>query len=45
LVEADMPKIVELIDEVLMNKDSAEKIAGIKAKVNTLMGGRPLFAY
>ena len=45
LVEVDMPKIVELIDEVLMNKDSAEKIAGIKAKVNTLMGGRPLFAY
>ncbi|MDB9932273.1 serine hydroxymethyltransferase [Flavobacteriales bacterium] len=45
LKEADMPKIVELIDEVLMNKDNDEKIAGIKAKVNTLMGGRPLFDY
>ncbi|MDC1370879.1 serine hydroxymethyltransferase [Flavobacteriales bacterium] len=45
LKEADIPKIVELIDEVLMNKDNDEKIAGIKAKVNTLMGGRPLFDY
>ena len=45
LVETDMPKIVELIDEVLMNKDNEEKLAGIKAKVNTLMGGRPLFGY
>lgn len=43
--EADMPKIVELIDEVLMNRENEEKIAGIKAKVNTLMGGRPLFGY
>lgn len=43
--EADMPKIVELIDEVLMNRDNEEKIAVIKAKVNTLMGGRPLFGY
>ena len=45
LKESDMPKIVELIDEVIMNKDNEEKLAGIKAKVNTLMGGRPLFAY
>ena len=45
LKEADMPKIVELIDEVIMNKDNEEKLAGIKAKVNTLMGGRPLFVY
>lgn len=45
LKEADMPKIVELIDDVIMNKDNEEKLAGIKAKVNTLMGGRPLFAY
>jgi glycine hydroxymethyltransferase len=45
LKDADMPKIVELIDEVIMNKDNVEKLAGIKAKVNTLMGGRPLFAY
>lgn len=45
LKEADMPKIVELIDEVLMNKDNDEKIAGIKGKVNSLMGGRPLFDY
>jgi hypothetical protein len=36
---------VELIDEVLMNRDNEEKVAGIKAKVNTLMGGRPLFGY
>jgi len=45
LKEVDMPKIVELIDEVLMNRDNEEKVAGIKAKVNTLMGGRPLFGY
>ncbi len=45
LKEADMPKIVELIDEVLMNKDNDEKITGIKSKVNALMGGRPLFDY
>ncbi len=43
--EADMSKIVELIDDVLMNRDNEEKITGIKAKVNTLMGGRPLFGY
>jgi len=45
LKEADMPKIVELIDEVLMNKDNEAKVAEIKSKVNELMGGRPLFSY
>jgi glycine hydroxymethyltransferase len=45
LKEADMPKIVELIDAVLMNRDNEEKISGIKAKVNAFMGGRPLFNY
>ncbi|MGB1041705.1 MAG: serine hydroxymethyltransferase, partial [Flavobacteriales bacterium] len=45
LKEADMPRIVELIDEVLMNKDNEAKIAEIKGKVNELMGGRPLFDY
>ena len=45
LKETDMPRIVELIDEVLMNKDNEEKIAEIKTQVNKLMGGRPLFDY
>ena len=45
LKETDMPIIVELIDEVLMNKDNEAKIAEIKVKVNELMGGRPLFDY
>lgn len=45
LKEDDMPTIVALIDEVLMNKDNESKIAEIKGKVNDLMGGRPLFNY
>lgn len=45
LKEEDMPTIVALIDEVLMNKDNESKISEIKGKVNELMGGRPLFNY
>jgi glycine hydroxymethyltransferase len=37
--------IVELIDEVLMNKDNEQVIASLRKKVNELMKDLPLFAY
>lgn len=43
LKESDMPIVVELIDEVLMNLDNDNIINTVKGKVNALMGGRPLF--
>ena len=45
LVESDMPVIVELIDEVLMNLENENVINTVKGKVNALMGGRPLFKF
>jgi glycine hydroxymethyltransferase len=45
LKEKDMVKIVELIDEVLMNKTDDKKIAAVKKKVNAWMGKYKLFAY
>lgn len=44
LKEKHMPKIVDLIDTVLMNKDNEKTIAGVKKKVNKMMEGLPLFA-
>ncbi|NJN28129.1 MAG: serine hydroxymethyltransferase [Cyclobacteriaceae bacterium] len=41
--EAEMEKIVELIDTVLMNKDNDSEIKGIKEEVNTLMKKFPLY--
>ena len=43
LKESDMPIVVELINEVLMNLDNDNIINTVKGKVNALMGGRPLF--
>ena len=43
LVEADMEKVVDLVDEVIMNFNDEEKLDIIAEKVNKLMSGRPLF--
>ncbi|MDX5347916.1 MAG: serine hydroxymethyltransferase [Hymenobacteraceae bacterium] len=43
--EADMAKIVALIDEVLMNNDNEATISKVKEEVNTWMKNFPLFAY
>jgi len=43
--EAHMAPIVELIDEVISNIDSAEAIQSVKKRVNELMRGFPLFGY
>ena len=43
MVEADMIKIVDLIDTVITNKDDESKIAEVKAEVNSWMSGFPLF--
>ncbi|MGB0522563.1 MAG: serine hydroxymethyltransferase [Flammeovirgaceae bacterium] len=44
LVEADMEKIVDLIDTVLMNVENESKIAEVKEEVNNWMSKFPLFA-
>ena len=38
-------RIVDLIDEVLMNIDSDPTISAVRKKVNKLMSDYPLFAY
>lgn len=43
LVESDMGKIVDLIDEVISNKDNDAKLESIAEKVNEMMSHRPLF--
>lgn len=43
--EDKIPYIVDLIDEVLMNKDNEIVIASVRKKVNELMKDLPLFAY
>lgn len=45
LVEADMIRIVDLIDEVLMNHENATKIANVKGEINNWMKNYPLFQY
>ena len=45
LKEKDMVKIVDLIDEVLMNRNDEKRIAVVKKKVNTWMKKYKLFAY
>lgn len=42
--ESDMEKVVELIDEVLMNHDNETRIADAGKRVNKLMEGFPLYA-
>ena len=43
LVETDMERIVELIDDVLMNHDNDAKIASVRAEVNNWMKDYPLY--
>jgi glycine hydroxymethyltransferase len=45
LVEADMVRIVDLIDEVLMNHDNTSKIANVRGEINNWMKDYPLFQY
>ena len=45
LVEADMPVIVDMIDEVISNIENETVIEGIRKKVGAMMSHRPLFAY
>ena len=43
LVEKDMEKIVDLIDEAIMNFQDEAKLESIAEKVNEMMSGLPLF--
>jgi glycine hydroxymethyltransferase len=43
LVEKDMEKIVDLIDEVIMNCEDEAKLENIAEKVNKMMSSLPLF--
>lgn len=45
VVETEIPQIVELIDQVLMNIDNEAIINDVKVKVKALMGNRPLFQF
>ena len=38
-----MPKIVDLIDEVITNFENEETLKDVAKKVNSLMEGKPLF--
>ncbi|TBW28469.1 serine hydroxymethyltransferase [Gramella sp. KN1008] len=43
LEEKDMPKIVELIDRVIINIDNDSEIEAVRKEVNAMMHGLPLF--
>ncbi|NBU46001.1 MAG: serine hydroxymethyltransferase [Flavobacteriales bacterium] len=43
--ESDIPTIVGLIDEALMNRENTEAITSVGKKVNELMSHRPLFTW
>ena len=43
--EAEMPVIVELIDDVISNIENEARILSVRGKVNALMANYPLFAY
>lgn len=43
LKEADMDKVVDLIDQTLMSHDNDARIAEVRRQVNALMSERPLF--
>ncbi|MFN3488742.1 MAG: serine hydroxymethyltransferase [Emticicia sp.] len=45
LVEGDMVRIVDLIDDVLMNHDNATTIANVRKEINNWMKDYPLFQY
>jgi len=42
--EKDVEKIVELIDEVLVNNENESRIKAVKKKVNTMMNKFPLYS-
>ncbi|HET6245106.1 MAG: serine hydroxymethyltransferase [Bacteroidetes bacterium] len=44
LIENDIPEIVELIDQVLVNPENEKIISGVKTRVNSMMKDFPLFA-
>jgi glycine hydroxymethyltransferase len=43
--EDEIPKIVELIDRALMNREQASEISALRKEVKELMGSRPLFTW
>lgn len=43
--EAEIPKIVELIDRALMNREQSSEIIALRKEVKELMGSRPLFTW
>ena len=43
--EAEMAKIVDLIDEVLSAPENTDVIASVRARVNEMMEAYPMFAY
>lgn len=45
LKEKQIPKIVELIDEVVMNHENEKKLLAVKKEVNKMMKGYKLFAW
>ncbi|MEN9913769.1 MAG: serine hydroxymethyltransferase [Bacteroidota bacterium] len=45
IMEAEIPKIVELIDRALMNREQASEISALRKEVKELMGSRPLFTW
>jgi len=45
LKEADMPLVVELIDDVLSHIEEVSIIDKVRGKVNSIMAERPLFAW
>jgi glycine hydroxymethyltransferase len=45
LKEKQIPKIVELMDEVIMNHENEKKIAAVKKEVNRMMKKYKLFAW
>ena len=45
LVEADMVRIVDLVDDVLMNHENAGTISAVKKEINTWMQDYPLFQF
>jgi glycine hydroxymethyltransferase len=45
ITEKEIPLVVELIDEALMNNSDAQKIKNVKEKVNSLMKNYKLFGW
>jgi len=43
--EAEIPKIVELIDRALMNREQTSEISALRKEVKELMGSRQLFTW